>query len=150
MLRLEARKESGLAPEFTLQTRGTGVWPGGLLRFSYGLFIAAAVLSSGCSGSSTPAPGSSGPGNAATGGAGELTPVTFRVPTMVCTKSCWPAVRDALQKEPGVQDVTLAPQQEEVAIDNPLVTVTPNGSFDVKQAIQAIAAAGFGNATVEN
>jgi hypothetical protein len=54
-----------------------------------------------------------------------------------------------LQKQPGVSDVTLAAQKEEVAIDNPLVTVNLNGPFDADQAIQAIAAAGFPKATVE-
>jgi copper chaperone CopZ len=112
-------------------------------------FAAFAALLAGCSGGSMPTSASSDRGNAAADATGELTPVTFRVPTMVCTKNCWPAVRDALQKQPGVQDVTLAPQQEEIAIDNPLVTVTRNGSFDAEQAIEAIAAAGFGNATVE-
>jgi len=111
--------------------------------------VAVTVLLAGCSAESVPAPTSSAGGAVAPGGTAEVRPVTFRVPTMVCTQNCWPAVRDALQKQPGVSDVTLAPQQEEVAIDNPLVTVNLDGPFDADQAIQAIAAAGFAKATVE-
>jgi hypothetical protein len=48
-----------------------------------------------------------------------------------------------------VAEVTLAPQKEEVPIDNPLVTVTLNGPFDADKAIEAVAAAGFSRATIE-
>ena len=75
--------------------------------------------------------------------------MTLRAPAMVCTKNCWPAVRDALQQQPGVTEVKLAPQKEEVAIDNPLVTISLNGPFDTDKAIAAIAAAGFAKATAE-
>ena len=46
-------------------------------------------------------------------------------------------------------EVKLAPQKEEVAIDNPLVTISLNGPFDTDKAVAAIAAAGFAKATVE-
>jgi copper chaperone CopZ len=114
-----------------------------MVRFTSLVAMAYAVLLAGCSGASSSAPAP------AAGGAPAVQQVTFRVPTMVCSKNCWPVVRDALQKQPGVTDVKLAPQKEEVPIDNPLVTVKLNGPFDADKAIEAIAAAGFAKATVE-
>jgi copper chaperone CopZ len=107
------------------------------------------VLLAGCSSASSSAPAPSAGGTSPAASAPAAQQVTFRVPTMVCSHNCWPAVRDALQKQPGVAEVTLAPQQEEVPIDNPLVTVKLNAPFDADQAIEAIAAAGFAKATVE-
>jgi len=118
-----------------------------MVRFAS--LVAVTVVLAGCSPESAPPPASPGGAAESASGAAAVQPVTFRVPTMVCTRNCWPAVRDALQKQPGVSDVTLAAQKEEVAIDNPLVTVKLNGPFDAERAIQAIAAAGFAKATVE-
>lgn len=118
-----------------------------MLRFVS--LVAIAVLLAGCSGASSSAPSPAADGAPAAASAPAVQQVTFRVPTMVCSRNCWPAVRDALQTQPGVTDVTLAPQKEEVPIDNPLVTVKLNGPFDADKAIEAIAAAGFAKATVE-
>jgi len=116
--------------------------------FRFASLVAVGVLLLGCSGHPSAAPAPSASVTPAAGAA-VVQQVTLRVPTMVCTKNCWPAVRDALQQQPGVTEVKLAPQKEEVAIDNPLVTISLNGPFDTDKAIAAIAAAGFAKATVE-
>jgi copper chaperone CopZ len=120
-----------------------------MVRFTSLVAMTLAVLLAGCSAESSSAPSPAAGGAPTAGSAPAVQQVTFRVPTMVCSKNCWPVVRDALQKQPGVTDVTLAPQKEEVPIDNPLVTVKLNGPFDADKAIEAIAAAGFAKATVE-
>ncbi len=116
--------------------------------FRFTLLAVAAVLFLGCSQDKPSAPASSA-GAVPVAGALAVQQVTLRVPTMVCTHNCWPVVRDTLQKQPGVTEVTLAPQKDEVAIDTPLVTVSLNGPFDADKAIAAVAAAGFAKATVE-
>lgn len=120
-----------------------------MTRFASLVIVVAAALLAGCSDASRSAPSPAVGAAPAAGSTGAVQQVTFRVPTMVCQHNCWPAVRDALQKQPGVTEVTLAPQKEEVPVDNPLVTVKLGGAFDTDQAIQAIAAAGFPKATVE-
>jgi copper chaperone CopZ len=120
-----------------------------MIRLAALVAVVFPVLLAGCSGASSSAPAPSANGAPAAAGVPDVQQVTFRVPTMVCSHNCWPAVREALQKQPGVAEVTLAPQKEEVPIDNPLVTVKLNGPFDADQAIEAIAAAGFSKATVE-
>jgi len=120
-----------------------------MVRLAALVTVILSVLLAGCSGASSSAPTPSAGGTSAAASAPAVQQVTFRVPTMVCSHNCWPAVREALQKQPGVAEITLAPQKEEVPIDNPLVTVKLNGTFDADQAIQAIAAAGFAKATVE-
>ena len=120
-----------------------------MVRFASVVVMALAVLLAGCSAESSSAPSPAADGAPTAGSAPAVQQVTFRVPTMVCSHNCWPAVREALQKQPGVAEVTLAPQKEEVPIDNPLVTVKLNGTFDADRAIEAIAAAGFAKATVE-
>ena len=117
--------------------------------FRFVSLVVATVLLAGCSGDTTRTPAASAPANSAPAASAAVQQVTLRVPTMVCTRTCWPAVRDALKKQPGVTEVKLAPQKEEVAIDNPLVTVSLNGPFDADNAIKAIAAAGFAKATIE-
>ena len=120
-----------------------------MFRFVSLVAVALTVQLAGCSAESSRAPAASAGGAPAAASTSAVQQVTFRVPTMVCSRTCWPAVRDALQKQSGVTDVALAPQQEEVPIDNPLVTVKLNGPFDADKAIEAIAAAGFAKATVE-
>jgi len=117
--------------------------------FRFASLVALSVLLAGCSGETSPAPTSSAGVASAAAGTAAVQQVTLRVPTMVCTHNCWPVVRDTLQKQPGVVEVKLAPQKEDVAIDTPLVTVSLNGPFDSDKAIAAIAAAGFAKATVE-
>ena len=116
--------------------------------FRFTLLAVAAVLFLGCS-QDRPSASPSSAGAVPVAGAPAVQQVTLRVPTMVCTHNCWPVVRDTLQKQPGVREVTLAPQKDEVAIDTPLVTVSLNGPFDADKAIAAVAAAGFAKATVE-
>lgn len=116
--------------------------------FRFAFLAVAAVLFLGCSQDTPSAPAS--PMSAAPpAGEPAVQQVTLRVPTMVCSHNCWPVVRDTLQKQPGVTEVKLAPQKDEVAIDTPLVTVSLNGPFDADKATAAIAAAGFAKATVE-
>jgi copper chaperone CopZ len=76
--------------------------------------------------------------------------VTLHVPNMHCVVNCWPKVKKALEEQDGVAEVTLAKQAEEVAIDNPRVTVKLDGEFDSANAIEALASAGFEDTAVEN
>ena len=118
-------------------------------RFALLVPVVVAALLAGCSDTSRNVPSPVAGAAPAARSTAAVQQVTFRVPTMVCQHNCWPAVREALQKQPGVTEVTLAPQKEEVPIDNPLVTVKLGGSFDTDGAIEAIEAAGFPKATVE-
>ncbi len=120
-----------------------------MVRLAALVTVAFAVLLTGCSGASSSTPSPTAGAAPSPASAAAVQQVTFRIPTMVCSKNCWPVVRDTLQKQPSVTDVTLAPQKEEVPIDNPLVTVKLSGPFDADKAIEAIAAAGFAKATVE-
>jgi len=120
-----------------------------MTRLTFLLSVLATALLAGCSGESNSAPSPAASAAPAAGSTTAVQQVTFRVPTMVCQHNCWPVVRDTLQKQPGVAEVTLAPQKEEVPVDNPLVTVKLSGSFDADKAIEAIDAAGFPKATVE-
>lgn len=117
-----------------------------MIRFAS--LIAVTVLLAGCAGDTTSTPAASASVAPATG-APAVQQVTLRVPTMECPYSCWPVVKETLQKQPGVTSVVLAPQKDKDKIDNPLVTVDLNGPFDADKAIKAIAAAGFAKATVE-
>ncbi|MEZ6107607.1 MAG: heavy-metal-associated domain-containing protein [Pirellulaceae bacterium] len=47
------------------------------------------------------------------------THVSLKVPDMECPFACWPKVEKVLQEQPGVESVTLAPQEDENIIDNP-------------------------------
>ena len=49
--------------------------------------------------------------------------VSLRVPTMHCPFACWPKVKETLEQQDGVAEVTLAKQKDASAIDNPVVTV---------------------------
>lgn len=117
--------------------------------FRFACLMVVSVLFVGCSDGPADGPATSVSVTPAVAGPAAVQQVTLRVPTMVCSHNCWPVVRDTLQKQPGVTEVTLAPQKDEVAIDTPLVTVSLNGPFDADKAIAAIAAAGFAKATVE-
>ncbi len=80
----------------------------------------------------------------------KLVSKTLKVPTMSCPHGCWPAVKETLEKQPGVASVELAKQANETEISNPQVTVKLNNSFDLNAAIAALAAAGFENAIEVN
>lgn len=75
---------------------------------------------------------------------------SLKVPTMSCPHGCWPAVKETLASQPGVEAVELAKQSSEDAIDNPVVYIKLNGKFDSKSAVDALAKAGFENAQVVN
>jgi copper chaperone CopZ len=98
--------------------------------------------------SGSPERASASPGARPTDGqAGQL--VSLRIPTMHCTRSCWPKIKEELEKQEGVTEVTLAQQAAEVEVDNPVVHVRNDGTFDSNQAIAALAKIGFAKAAVE-
>ena len=73
--------------------------------------------------------------------------VTLRVPEMHCPFACYPAVKKALEAEPGVVGVDLAEQKQEGVIDNPEVKIKVSDQFDAQAAIDALAKAGFDKST---
>jgi periplasmic mercuric ion binding protein len=98
--------------------------------------------------SSSPESASVSPGSGpADGQTGQL--VSLRIPTMHCTLSCWPKIKEELETHEGVAEVTLAQQAAEVEVDNPVVHVRTDGTFDSEKAIAALAKIGFAKATVE-
>lgn len=74
--------------------------------------------------------------------------VALSVPTMNCPFDCWPKVKETLEGQPGVGVVTLAPQEDANAIDNPLVYLTLSGEFSADTSLAALEAAGFEGASV--
>lgn len=76
--------------------------------------------------------------------------VALSVPKMNCPFACWPKVKETLEHQPGIAAVELAPQQQENAIDNPVVYLTLNGEFSADSSIAALGDAGFDGATVSN
>ena len=85
-----------------------------------------------------------------TAAAGKFVTASLKVPTMTCPHGCWPAVKEALAAQPGVESVELAKQSKADEIDNPVVHVKLKGKFDSKAAVAALAKAGFENAEVVN
>lgn len=75
---------------------------------------------------------------------------SLKVPTMSCPHGCWPTVEKTLAAQPGVEEVALAKQAGEDAIDNPVVYIKLNGKFDAQAAVAALAKAGFEKAVVAN
>ena len=73
----------------------------------------------------------------------------MRIPTMHCTVSCWPKIKEELEKHEAVAEVTLAEQAKEGELDNPVVHVRTDGAFDSEKAISALAKIGFAKATLE-
>jgi len=74
--------------------------------------------------------------------------VALSVPKMNCPFACWPKVEKVLQEQPGVESVTLAPQEDENIIDNPQVEIALKPGFDLQAALNALDAADFHNSTV--
>lgn len=74
------------------------------------------------------------------------TKVSFEVPTMSCPHACWPKVKKTLEAQPGVGDVTLAPQKEADLIDQPIVYVEVTDQFQADAAIAALSKVGFDGA----
>lgn len=73
--------------------------------------------------------------------------VTLHVPKMHCPFACYPAVKETLEKTPGVVTVVLAEQKDKNAIDNPEVKIQVSEDFDAEAAIEALASAGFSEST---
>ncbi len=73
--------------------------------------------------------------------------ITLHVPKMHCPFACYPAVKETLEKTPGVVTVVLAEQKDENAIDNPEVKIQVSEDFDAEAAIAALASAGFSDST---
>jgi periplasmic mercuric ion binding protein len=76
--------------------------------------------------------------------------VSLQVPGMHCQFACWPKVKETLEQQEGVAEVSLAQQAKENELDNPVVHVRVDGPFDAAQAVQALADAGFRGARLEN
>lgn len=77
----------------------------------------------------------------------EMTPVVFTepatiefsVPEMSCPHGCYPGVKDALSKQPGVVAIQLGTPAEETTdeINDRRVIVTTDGKFDATAAVAA-------------
>ena len=63
--------------------------------------------------------------------------------SMHCPHGCYPAVKETLEKEAGVKGVELAKQKDPDVIDNPVVYISTDASFDSSKAIASLKAAGF-------
>ena len=63
--------------------------------------------------------------------------------SMHCPHGCYPTVKETLEKEAGVEGVTLAQQKDPNVIDNPVVYIAINNSFDAAKAVEALKAEGF-------
>jgi len=75
--------------------------------------------------------------------------VSMKVDEMHCPFGCYPTVEKALAKVPGVSSVKLADQKNSDTIDNPVVYVEVDSSFDPTAAIAAVSKAGFASEMVK-
>ena len=75
--------------------------------------------------------------------------VSLKVENMMCPVSCYPAVKETLAGQAGVEDVELAPQKEEGLIDNPVVLVKTEAGFDADKAIAALKAKGYNGQVID-
>ena len=62
---------------------------------------------------------------------------------MHCEFACFPKVKETLESAGGVDEVTLAAQQEEGVLDNRQVIVKYQPGFNVREAIATLEAAGY-------
>lgn len=76
------------------------------------------------------------------------THVSIKVPDMECPFACWPKVEKILAAQPGVERVTLSPQQDDNIIDNPQVEVELKPGFDLAAALAALDEGEFHNSIV--
>ena len=74
--------------------------------------------------------------------------LTLHVPEMHCPFGCYPAIKKTLESSEAVQEVQLAEQKVEGAIDNPQVIINFTKGFNVDAAIAALKAKGFDNSSV--
>lgn len=81
--------------------------------------------------------------------AGEpLQTISLMVPGMHCPVACYPSVKKTLESEAGVQEVELVEQKQEGLIDNPVVIIKHDPSFDLDQAVASLEKRGFADAVV--
>lgn len=119
------------------------------------LVLGFGFLAVGCTPPATPEmtpapPPASGTPTASSGSTNAMLPssnlntklVSMKV-SMHCPHGCYPAVKEALEKEAGVKGVELAKQKDPDAIDNPIVYISVDSSFDSARAIESLKAAGF-------
>ena len=78
----------------------------------------------------------------------KYTRVSLEVPTMSCPFACWPKVKETLESQAGVGEVTLSPQKDKDAIDNPVVFIEVSDQFQTETAVEALSKVGFDGAKV--
>lgn len=69
--------------------------------------------------------------------------VGVRIDTMMCVEGCFNSVKELLEKRQGIEEVRLAPQQEEGSIDNSMVYIKHRGELDRTEMERLILGAGF-------
>jgi copper chaperone CopZ len=74
--------------------------------------------------------------------------LTLAVPEMHCSFSCFPRVKEALEKNEAVEQVALGPQKVEGTIDNRQVVVQYKAGFEVDSALKMLATEGFTDSQV--
>ena len=70
----------------------------------------------------------------------------IKVPEMMCPYSCWPSVKESLEKQPGIAGVQLAEQPEgtpEGEIAKRVIELKIEGEFDPNATLAAVKEAGF-------
>ncbi len=117
--------------------------------------VGLSLLAFGCtppaSNEMTPAPppasgtpeASSGTTNAMVSPIDKTTKLVSMKVSMHCPHGCYPAVKEALEKEAGVKGVELAKQKDPDVIDNPVVYISTDSSFDPSKAIASLKEVGF-------
>ena len=75
--------------------------------------------------------------------------MSLEVPTMQCPINNWPKVRDTLEAEPGVEAVLLAAQTRDDVIENRVVHVAVDDSFQPSRAVLSLANAGYSGVSVQ-
>lgn len=78
----------------------------------------------------------------------ELQVIGLKVPGMHCPMACYPSVKKTLEGESGVHEVDLVEQKQEGMIDNPVVIIKHDSSFDMSRAVASLEKRGFADATV--
>ena len=69
--------------------------------------------------------------------------LTLSVPEMHCEFACFPKVKETLEQETGVEEVTLAAQKEEGVLDNRQVIVKYQAGFNPRSALKSLEEAGY-------
>lgn len=78
----------------------------------------------------------------------QLQTISLKVPGMHCPAACYSSVKKTLESEAGVQTVELVAQKEEGRIDNPVVIIKHDPSFDLNKAVASLEKRGFSDAAV--